>query len=70
MITTWFDPLLMNGEARSPFESHKKAHRGFVEWRQYMLEMRNSVQSQIELARQKDDPYFLGKSLGGLNSSV
>ncbi|KAJ4357238.1 uncharacterized protein N0V89_001813 [Didymosphaeria variabile] len=45
--------------AKSPFESHKKAYQGFSEWKQYMLEMRNSVQSRLESAKQKEDPYFL-----------
>ncbi|KAF2732228.1 cytochrome P450 family member [Polyplosphaeria fusca] len=45
--------------ARSPFESHKKACQGFVEWQQYMVEMRNSVQSRLESAKQKEEPYFL-----------
>ncbi|KAH8692495.1 cytochrome P450 family member [Phaeosphaeriaceae sp. PMI808] len=45
--------------ARSPFGSRRKAYQGFVEWQKYMLEMRNSVQSQLESTKQKEEPYFL-----------
>jgi hypothetical protein len=51
----------MNDLTWSPFDSHKKAYQGFMEWKQYMLEMRNSVQSRLESVKQKDEPYFLGK---------
>lgn len=66
LVETSFKPFVMNGAARSPFESHKKAYQGFVEWQQYMLEMRNSVQSRLESAKKKDEPYFLSFQRGRL----
>ncbi|KAL8896586.1 MAG: hypothetical protein Q9207_007646 [Kuettlingeria erythrocarpa] len=45
--------------AKSPLKTHRKAYLGYLEWRQYMHEMRDSVQSQLELAKQKEDPSFL-----------
>ncbi|KAL8751470.1 MAG: hypothetical protein Q9184_006058, partial [Pyrenodesmia sp. 2 TL-2023] len=45
--------------AKSPFESHQHAYLGYLEWRQYMHEMRDSVQSQLEEAKRKEEPCFL-----------
>ncbi|KAF1999863.1 cytochrome P450 family member [Amniculicola lignicola CBS 123094] len=44
---------------KSPFESHNRAYQGFVEWQQYMLQMRDAVQSRLQSAKKKDEPYFL-----------
>lgn len=53
--------LLMRLIAKSPFESHQKAYLGYLTWQQYMHEMRDSAQSQLETAKRKKDPCFLGK---------
>jgi len=53
--------LLISCIAKSPFDSHQKAYLGYLEWRQYMHEMRDSVQSQLEIAKQKEEPCFLGE---------
>ncbi|KAL8850955.1 MAG: hypothetical protein Q9221_004155 [Calogaya cf. arnoldii] len=45
--------------AASPFKSHQKAYLGYLEWRQYMHEMRESVQTQLGTAKRNDEPYFL-----------
>ncbi|KAL8915823.1 MAG: hypothetical protein Q9172_006636 [Xanthocarpia lactea] len=45
--------------AVSPLQSHQKAYLGYLEWRQYMYEMRNSVQSQLETVKRKEEPCFL-----------
>ncbi|KAL8955078.1 MAG: hypothetical protein Q9193_006921 [Seirophora villosa] len=45
--------------ANSPFKSHQKAYLGYLEWRQYMHEMRDSVQAKLEMVKRKDEPCFL-----------
>ncbi|CAL8579356.1 hypothetical protein XPA_005106 [Xanthoria parietina] len=44
---------------KSPFESHSKAYLCYHEWGQYMYEMRDSVQSRLEVATRKDEPCYL-----------
>ena len=53
--------LLIQRSAKSPFESHQQASLGYLEWGQYMHEMRDSVESHLETAIHKDEPCFLGK---------
>lgn len=49
--------------AKSSFKSHRMAYLGYLEWYQYMQEMRGSVENQLEIVKQKDDLCFLGKYL-------
>ena len=53
--------MLIRCPAKSPLESHRRAYLGFLEWRQYMHEMRDSAQSQLEIAKRKEEPCFLGE---------
>lgn len=53
--------LLIQRVEKSPFESHSKAYLCYHEWGQYMYEMRDSVQSRLEVATRKDEPCYLGK---------
>jgi hypothetical protein len=47
--------------AKSPFKSHQHAYLGFLEWRQYMHEMRDSVRLRLEKAEHKEETCFLGE---------
>ncbi|KAI4193811.1 MAG: hypothetical protein LQ346_003821 [Caloplaca aetnensis] len=45
--------------AKSPFKAHREAYLGYLEWRQYMHEMRDSVQLQLERGKREEEPCFL-----------
>ncbi|KAL8704964.1 MAG: hypothetical protein Q9201_001910 [Fulgogasparrea decipioides] len=61
--------LLGSGaDSMSPFQSHQKAYLGYLEWRQYMYEMRDPVQSQLESVKRKEEPCFLESDQEGSQS--